>query len=65
MVRGALVAHDGKVMYPPPVLKKLYQPQNTEVSKDPEQLKIEEASRQKGRAFQVGMLILGGLIIGL
>ena len=69
VIRGALVAHDGKVMYPPPAPKVKAVPttKNKEVSeKTPEQLKTEEANAvRKAGAFQVGMLILGGLIIGL
>jgi len=69
VIRGALVAHDGKVMFPPPAPKVKAVPttKNQEVSeRTPEQLKTEEANAvRKAGAFQVGMLILGGMIIGL
>jgi NAD(P) transhydrogenase subunit alpha len=69
VIRGALVAHDGKVMFPPPApkVKAVSTTKNKEVSdRTPEQLKTEEANAvRKAGAFQVGMLILGGMIIGL
>ena len=69
VIRGALVTHGGKVMYPPPAPKVKAVPttKKSEVlEKTPEQLKIEEsAAVRKAGTFQVGMLILGGLIIGL
>ena len=69
VIRGALVTYGGKVMYPPPSPKVKAVPttKKSEVlEKTPEQLKIEEsAAVRKAGTFQVGMLILGGLIIGL
>ena len=69
VIRGALVTYGGKVMYPPPAPKVKAVPttKKSEVlEKTPEQLKIEEsAAVRKAGTFQVGMLILGGLIIGL
>ena len=56
-------------MYPPPAPKVKAVPtaKNSEVvEKTPEQLKIEEATAtRKAGTFQVGMLILGGLIMAL
>jgi len=69
IIRGSLVTHAGKVMYPPPAPKVKAVPiaKNSEVvEKTPEQLKIEEAAAtRKAGTFQVGMLILGGLIMAL
>ena len=69
VIRGALVTYGGKVMYPPPSSKVKAVPttKKSEVlEKTPEQLKIEEsAAVRKAGTYQVGMLILGGLIIGL
>ena len=69
IIRGSLVTHGGKVMYPPPAPKVKAVPttKNSEVvEKTPEQLKIEEsAATRKAGAFQVGMLILGGLVMAL
>ena len=69
VIRGALVTYGGKVMYPPPSPKVKAVPitKKSEVlEKTPEQLKIEEsAAVRKAGTFQVGMLIIGGLIIGL
>ena len=69
IIRGSLVTHGGKVMYPPPAPKVKAVPttKNSEVvEKTPEQLKIEEAAAtRKAGAFQVGMLILGGLVMAL
>ena len=69
IIRGSLVTHAGKVMYPPPSPKVKAVPteKNSEVvEKTPEQLKIEEAAAaRKTGAFQIGMLILGGLIMAL
>ena len=62
IIRGSLVTHAGKVMYPPPAPKVKAVPtaKNSEVvEKTPEQLKIEEAAAtRKAGTFQVGMLIL-------
>jgi NAD(P) transhydrogenase subunit alpha len=69
IIRGSLVTHGGKVMYPPPAPKVKAVPttkSSVVVEKTPEQLKIEEASAtRKAGAFQVGMLILGGLVMAL
>ena len=69
IIRGSLVTHGGKVMFPPPAPKVKAVPtvQKPEVvEKTPEQLKIEEAAAtRKAGAFQVGMLILGGLVMAL
>ena len=69
IIRGSLVTHAGKVMYPPPAPKVKAVPtaKNSEVvEKTPEQLKIEEAAAtRKAGTFQVGILILGGLIMAL
>ena len=69
VIRGALVTHGGKVMYPPPAPKVKAVPTTQSkklLEKTPEQQKAEEAvAVRKAGTFQVGMLILGGLIIGL
>ena len=69
IIRGSLVTHAGKVMYPPPAPKVKAVPtaKNSEVvEKTPDQLKIEEAAAtRKAGTFQVGMLILGGFIMAL
>ncbi len=69
IIRGSLVTHGGKVMFPPPAPKVKAVPtaQKTKVvEKTPEQLKIEEAAAsRKAGSFQVGMLILGGLVMAL
>ena len=69
IIRGSLVTHAGKVMYPTPAPKVKAVPiaKNSEVvEKTTEQLKIEEAAaNRKAGTFQVGMLILGGLIMAL
>ena len=69
IIRGSLVTHGGKVMYPPPAPKVKAVPttKNSEVvEKTPEQLKIEEAAAtRKAGSFQVGILILGGLVMAL
>ncbi len=69
IIRGSLVTHGGKVMYPPPAPKVKAVPttKNSEVvEKTPEQLKIEEAAAtRKAGTFQVGVLILGGLVMAL
>ena len=69
IIRGSLVTHGGKVMFPPPAPKVKAVPtaQKPEVvQKTPEQLKIEEASAtRKAGSFQVGILILGGLVMAL
>ena len=68
VIRGALVTHGGKVMYPPPAPKVKAVPSTQSkklLEKTPEQQKAEEAvAVRKAGTFQVGMLILGGLIIG-
>ena len=69
IIRGSLVTHGGKVMFPPPAPKVKAVPTAKKpevVEKTPEQLKIEEAAAtRKAGAFQVGMLILGGLVMAL
>ena len=69
IIRGSLVTHGGEVMYPPPSPKVKAVPttQKPDVAeKTPEQVKSEEAlTARKAGTFQVAMLILGGLIIGL
>jgi NAD(P) transhydrogenase subunit alpha len=69
IIRGSLVTHGGKVMFPPPAPKVKAVPtaQKPEVvEKTPEQLRTEEAAAaRKAGAFQVGTLILGGLVIAL
>lgn len=69
IIRGSLVTHGGKVMFPPPAPKVKAVPTAQKaqvVEKTPEQLKTEEAAAtRKAGSFQVGMLILGGLVMAL
>ncbi len=69
IIRGSLVTHGGKVMFPPPAPKVKAVPTAQKakgVEKTPEQLKIEEAAAtRKAGSFQVGMLTLGGLVMAL
>jgi NAD(P) transhydrogenase subunit alpha len=69
IIRGSLVTHGGKVMFPPPAPKVKAVPTTKKpevVEKTSEQLKNEEAAAtRKAGSFQVGMLILGGLVMAL
>ncbi|GKY88560.1 Re/Si-specific NAD(P)(+) transhydrogenase subunit alpha [Sinisalibacter aestuarii] len=69
VIRGATVAYQGEITFPPPPPKIqaiAAKPKPTAVEKTPEELKAEEAAaaRKAGRQ-QIGMLVLGAVLMAI
>ncbi|RME15629.1 MAG: Re/Si-specific NAD(P)(+) transhydrogenase subunit alpha [Alphaproteobacteria bacterium] len=69
VIRGATVTYEGEITFPPPPPKVqaiAAKPKPKKVEKTPEEIKAEEAAalRRAGRQ-QVGLLVLGGILMAL